>query len=134
MARILAVLDINRCIACYSCMLACARTVYKSFSLRKSAVQIKSRGGLSSRLQADICRGCRDAPCAAACTTGALLLRKGGGVAYVPGKCNGCRACVDACVARVIAFDEEETRPIVCVQCGSCARFCPHEVLAMVEA
>ncbi|HAG07899.1 MAG TPA: (Fe-S)-binding protein [Peptococcaceae bacterium] len=133
MGRVLKVLNINRCISCYSCMLACARTVYKSFSLRKSAVQIRSRGGLQSRLQADICRGCEDAPCAAACPTGALLPRKGGGVVYLPAKCNGCRECVKACIVRVIAFDEEEARPIVCIQCGTCARFCPHEVLAMVE-
>ncbi len=133
MARVLTVLNINRCIACYSCMLACARVVHKSFSLRKSAVQIRSRGGLQSRLQADICRGCRDAPCAAVCPTGALLPRKGGGVTYISGKCNGCRQCAEGCVARVITFDEEESRPIVCIQCGACARFCPHEVLAMVE-
>lgn len=133
MARVLSVKHMNRCIGCYSCMLACARTVYGDYSLSKSAVQIRTRGGLQSKLAANICLGCIDPPCAAACPEGALVPRRGGGVRFVRDKCTGCQDCVPACIAGVIAFDEADQRPIVCIQCGACARFCPHEVLEMTE-
>lgn len=129
--KILQAPGMNRCIACYSCMLACARTVYKSFSPRQSAIQIRTQGGLQSKLVADICRGCLDAPCAEACRVEALLPRKGGGVKFNPAKCTGCRACVEACVVKTIHFDEQREKPIICIQCGTCTRFCPHGVLTM---
>lgn len=129
--KILQAKGMNRCIGCYSCMLACARVVHKSFSPRYSAIQIRTRGGLQSRLVADICRGCLEAPCAAACTAEAILPRPGGGVRFSRKKCVGCGACAKKCVVQVIYFDERDCRPVVCIQCGICLRFCPHEVLSM---
>lgn len=131
MARVLTVRHINRCIACYSCMLACTRAVYGQFSLVRSAIQIRTRGGLQSKLAADVCLGCAEPACARACPREALLSRKGGGVVFIRSRCDGCAACVEACIARVIRMDPEDGRPIVCVQCGTCVRYCPHGVLAM---
>jgi len=129
--KILQAKGMNRCIGCYSCMLSCARVVHKSFSPRYSAIQIRTRGGLQSKLAADICRGCLEAPCAAACTTEALLPRTGGGVKFNRKKCAGCGDCAKKCVVQVIYFDERDCRPVICIQCGTCVRFCPHEVLTM---
>lgn len=134
MPRILHADQMKKCIGCYSCMLACARTVHQDFSPYKSAIQIRSVGGLQSRLVADICRGCKEPPCAAACNCGSLTPRPGGGVRFKKEKCLGCGDCVDACVIGVIRFDREENRPIICIQCGTCVRYCPHEVLSMEEA
>ena len=131
MPRVLTVRHINRCIACYSCMLACARTVYGRFSLVKSAIQIRTRGGLQSKLAADVCLGCAEPACAAACPRKALLPRKGGGVSMVRSRCDGCAACGEACIARVIRMDPEDGLPVVCIQCGTCVRYCPHAVLEM---
>jgi len=130
-ARVLTVKHINRCIACYSCMLACTRTVSGRFSLAASAIQIRTRGGLQSKLAADVCLGCAEPACAAACPPEALRPRPGGGVRFARSQCDGCGACVAACIARVIRMDPEDSRPIVCVQCGACAKYCPHEVLEM---
>jgi len=134
MPRILRADQMKKCIGYYSCMLACARTVHRDFSPFKSAIQIRSVGGLQSRLVADICRGCKEPPCAAACNCGALTPRPGGGVRFNKEKCLSCGKCVNACIIGVLRFDREENRPIVCVQCGSCIRYCPHEVLSMEEA
>ncbi len=120
-----------KCIGCYSCMLACARTVHNNFSPRKSAIQIRSTGGLQSNFLALICRGCTNPPCVEACPTEALVQRKGGGVLFKKDLCTGCKQCVDACSAQAIFFDEEDKKPIVCIQCGTCTRYCPHKVLTM---
>lgn len=129
--KILKAEGMNKCIGCYVCMLACARTVYHDYSPAKSAIQIRTAGGYQGKFVADICRGCERAPCATSCPVDALIQREGGGVEYKVDQCIGCRNCVDACAAQVIFFNEVEKRPIVCIQCGACARACPHEVLTM---
>jgi len=134
MAKILRADQMKKCIGCYSCMLACARTLQHDFSPRKAAIQIRSVGGLQSRLVVDICRGCSDPPCARACNCGALNARMGGGVRFNKEKCIGCGSCVGACAAGAIRFDEDTKLPIICIQCGTCAKYCPHEVLSMTEA
>ncbi|ACX52831.1 4Fe-4S ferredoxin iron-sulfur binding domain protein [Ammonifex degensii KC4] len=132
MARAIRVKDPDRCIGCYSCMLACARLVHRSHSLTKSAIRVQTRGGLQSKWGIDVCRACPDAPCAEACPTGALTPRAGGGVIWRRNKCSRCGNCANACVLRVIHFDEEGY-PIICLYCGHCARFCPQEVIVWEE-
>ncbi|WP_018085535.1 4Fe-4S dicluster domain-containing protein [Desulfurispora thermophila] len=133
MPKVLTAPGMKKCIGCYSCMLACARTTQGSLSPQKAALAIRTVGGLQSRLVADICRACPDAPCAQACRCGALVPRSGGGVKFNPALCLGCRDCVEACIVQVIKFDEVKNRPIVCIQCGTCTRYCPHGVLLMEE-
>lgn len=132
-AKILQVKDMTKCIGCYSCMLACARTTKRSFSPTKAAIQIRTAGGLQSKFIADICRGCLDAPCASACHSNALTPRNGGGVRFNPKKCIGCGECIDACIIGVLEFDQQAKQPLVCLQCGTCTRYCPHQVLIMEE-
>ena len=74
-----------------------------------------------------------DAPCADACRCGALIPREGGGVRFNSKKCLGCQDCVEACIIGVMEFDEDSSKPLVCIQCGTCSRFCPHNVLSMEE-
>jgi len=133
MAKILKAPGINKCIGCYSCMLACARTIQKNFSPRVSAIRIRTRGGLQSGFVAHICAGCIDPPCAGVCPTGALLPRQGGGIRFAAEKCSKCGQCGEACVVKVIHFEGTAGKPVVCIQCGTCTRFCPHQVLVMEE-
>ena len=128
--KVVRVRDTDRCIGCYSCAFACARLVFKSHSAVKSAIQVRTRGGLQSKWGLDICRACTDAPCTEACTAGALVPRPGGGVIFKKAKCTRCLDCIEACVIRVISPDDENY-PIICIHCGNCARFCPQEVLSV---
>ena len=109
--------------------------IYNSFSPHKSAIQIRSRGGVMGRMVANICTACADpVPCVESCPTEALTIRAGNrGMVYRKAGCIGCRECVQACPVRVIGWDEEEDKPIVCVFCAQCVRFCPHDCLEMVS-
>jgi len=114
-------------------MLACAREVMGSYSLPYAALRIRTRGGLQSKLTADICRACEDPPCAEACIYKALLPRKGGGVRLVEEKCTGCGDCIPACPIGYIKMNPEKNKIVMCIHCGICARYCPHGVLVLTE-
>lgn len=129
--KILYFTGISKCIGCYSCMFACARYNYRSFSPRDSAVQIKTIGGYEGNIVADYCRGCLDPPCAASCPTSALTPRPGGGVKYSSTPCDSCGNCLEACPVKVITVSKKTGKPIICVQCGICTQFCPHGCLEM---
>lgn len=114
-------------------MEACARQWYKSLSLGRSAIQIKSAGGIKNQMFGVVCQGCTEPDCAAECPTGALTPREGGGVSYNRKKCTGCERCVEACPINVLSYDKTLMELIYCRHCGYCAKFCPHGVLDLVE-
>ncbi|TDA34698.1 [Fe-S]-binding protein, partial [Candidatus Nezhaarchaeota archaeon WYZ-LMO7] len=66
------VVSIERCIGCYSCMFACSRFRFGEVSLAKSAIQVKSAGGIERGFVIVVCRACVDPPCVKSCPTGAL--------------------------------------------------------------
>ncbi len=132
MAKVLRTLDMGRCIGCYSCMLACSRELKKSFSLQYAALRIRSRGGLQSKLTADVCQACQNPPCAEACGFQALVPKGGGGVKLIEEKCTGCGSCIPACPVGYIRMNPND-KIIMCIHCGICAKYCPHDVLGLVE-
>jgi Fe-S-cluster-containing hydrogenase component 2 len=77
------------------------------------------------------CRACKDPPCAKACHTQALKTRVGGGVKLNKNTCIGCGSCRDACKIGAIFWDEEINKPMICIHCGYCVRYCPHGVLKL---
>lgn len=135
MSRVLRAEGMNKCIGCFSCMLACSSVNHQNHSMSKSAIKVRTSGGLRGKFVADVCIACKDErACAQACPTGALQKRPGGGVTLKPDMCIGCRKCEAACIVRAVSFDEDNHKPIICKHCGACARFCPHECLRMEEA
>ncbi len=120
----------ERCIGCHSCALACARLVHKKLSWETAGIRIHSTGGLSTGFAGKRCLACEDAPCAQACPTGALTLRKGGGVFFHGKRCIRCGDCVPACPVEGILQDRDG-RIYVCVHCGQCVDYCPHDCLEL---
>ena len=133
MPKILKPKDMNKCLGCFTCMNVCAVTNKKNHSLIKSAIRVRTTGGMTSSFIAIVCLGCKEPACMEVCPSQALEKRSGGGVLVRENMCIGCRKCEKACIMRAISYDEETKKPIICRHCGVCARFCPHDCLQMVE-
>ncbi|MFH0786999.1 MAG: 4Fe-4S dicluster domain-containing protein [Pseudomonadota bacterium] len=132
--KVLRANGMNRCIGCFTCMLACAGINRKNHSISKSAIKIRTIGGLEGRFISVACVGCSGVrACVESCPSGALFNRPGGGVLIDPDKCVGCRRCEKACIMGAVFFDEDEQHPMICKQCGLCTKFCPHNCLKMEE-
>ena len=134
MPKVLRSKDMNKCLGCFSCMTVCSATGQKNHSLVKSAIKVRTTGGMSSSFIAVVCLACKEPACMEVCPSDALKAREGGGVILEPAKCIGCRQCESACIMRAVNFDEETRKPIICKHCGVCTKFCPHECLQMVES
>ncbi|MDD1729918.1 MAG: 4Fe-4S binding protein [Methanospirillum sp.] len=128
----LAVIDMDRCVGCQSCMFACNRR-HGSGGLARTAIHISSVGGIERGFSVRVCRACRDPPCADACPNTALLKREGGGVKLNPKLCTGCKSCIDACLIQAVSWDTEKNLLIICIYCGICAKYCPYQVIELQD-
>jgi len=113
-------------------MFACSRR-FGNGGLAKSAIMVKSAGGIERGFVVIVCRACPDPPCIKVCPTEALVKRDYGGVKINYSKCIGCRNCVKACPVGAVFWDDEINKPNICVHCGYCADYCPYGVIKMVE-
>ena len=134
MGKILQPVEMNKCLGCFSCMSVCSVAQQRDHSLTKSAIKVRTTGGMTSRFIAIVCLGCQEPACMEACPTGALTKRDGGGVVLNEKICIGCRKCQGSCIVRAVNFNEATKKPIICKHCGICTRFCPHECLQMRDA
>lgn len=134
MAKILKASGMNKCIGCYTCMLVCAGVNQKDHSINKSAIRVRTIGGLTGKFRATVCLGCKDdIACVNSCPTEALTPREGGGVVLNKDLCIGCKRCETACIASAVNFVDDSKYPIICKHCGACVKFCPHDCLIMEE-
>ncbi|HUV08403.1 MAG TPA: 4Fe-4S binding protein [Spirochaetia bacterium] len=126
----LQVVDSERCVGCQLCMFACARRQDEA-GLERACLGIHSAGGMEHGFVVVVCRACQDPPCARVCPTDALSVRKTGGVELDEAKCIGCRNCQEACIVKAVLWNKKINKPMICVHCGYCVRYCPHGVLAL---
>ena len=116
--------DFYRCTGCRSCELACAvahsRSKEISAAMRedpppKARIYIAVAGGVNAP---SVCRHCGNAPCIAACPTGAIK-RSGPEepVLLEEPLCIGCGACITICPFGVIARDSAGRHAIKCDLC-----------------
>lgn len=122
----------ERCIGCLSCMFACSRINTGHVSLEKSAIKIRTQGGIEGDPVVVVCHACDDPACVRSCPTGALSRRPEGNVVFDKDLCDGCGKCAKACLIGAISIDCSG-KAVKCKHCGACVAFCPHDVLKLEE-
>lgn len=111
MARYSMVIDLDRCLACQACVIACKMennipaSTPESFKNKKMTLRTRvvplHVGGKYPTPVVDIypvlCNQCDNPACVAACPSGATYKRPDGITLIDWDKCTGCRYCVSAC-------------------------------------
>ena len=133
-------LDLDRCVGCYACVVACMDQndivpADEDFMWRDVA-SILNKGNIQYASLA--CMHCDDAPCMIACPTGAVFRdTETRLVGADKSKCIGCHSCVMACPFGAPKFDsdgkmEKCTGCSIRVENGlipACVRICPVKAL-----
>ena len=129
--------NIDRCLGCRSCIIACAVEHSESKTL-VGAVQEKIAP--TSRMYVEwvepngkipiVCRHCEDAPCMFACISGAITRDENGVVITNEDKCIGCWTCVMVCPYGVIGRHLQRHKAYRCDRCPdrdipACVNACP---------
>ena len=130
--------EIEKCLGCKSCELACAvnrdsvgrtlRTAVQESPMPMARVHVVGKTGGCMPLQ---CRQCADAPCLKVCPAGALHRdEKTQKIRLDSGKCCGCFMCVTSCPFGVIVPNRAGTAAVKCDGCYGmdgpyCVEACP---------
>ncbi len=94
------IIDVNRCMGCHSCVIACKEQNHTPEGYFNTRIKIVEQGSFPNAWNTylpDQCRHCDDAPCVDVCSTGASFQLSSGLVMVDWEKCVGDGACVDAC-------------------------------------
>jgi Fe-S-cluster-containing dehydrogenase component/CRP-like cAMP-binding protein len=105
----LLVMDMDKCVRCGNCSMACHQVHGQSRLLRRGIhiERPKNYGGVSSKevLVPSVCMHCQDPECLTGCPTGAI------------GRFNNGQIDID---------------PKTCIGCGDCATQCPYNAITMI--
>jgi DMSO reductase iron-sulfur subunit len=132
MAKRCAILiDIDRCIGCHACSLACK--FQNGTPLGVDWHRVETIGTRETEIGQDVpagtypnlhmawlpllCMHCADPPCADVCPVGAINEREDGIVILDEDKCIGCRYCTWACPYGALHMDEEKDVVTKCHLC-----------------
>ena len=94
------VIDLRKCIGCYSCMISCKQEYFLPPGVFWNRVIIGESGSypaVSKLMYPVLCNHCTEAACVKACPTRATTRRDDGIVIIDYEKCVGCRYCLIAC-------------------------------------
>lgn len=94
------VIDVKRCIGCFSCMIVCKQEHFLPPGINWNRVLLGEKGKypqVSKQIYPVLCNHCKEAPCVEVCPTEASSQREDGIVTVDSDKCIGCRYCIIAC-------------------------------------
>ncbi len=94
------VIDLKRCIGCYSCVIGCKQVHGLPPNMFWNRVLMRETGEypqVTKEIYPVLCNHCREAPCVQACPSGAATRRADGIVLTEASKCVGCGYCVVTC-------------------------------------
>ena len=110
------VIDLTRCLGCYTCVLACKQEHFLPRGIFWARVLTSLTGEyptVRKEIMPILCNHCTEPSCVDVCPTGATARREDGLVWVDYDKCVGCRYCAVACPyqARTYLSDEREYFP-----------------------
>jgi Fe-S-cluster-containing dehydrogenase component len=107
------VIDLKRCIGCYSCVITCKQDHFLppgTFWNRLLTGETGEYPQVIRQVYPVLCNHCKDAPCVKVCPSGASRKRADGIVVTVSDQCVGCTYCVIACPYQQRTFLENSTQ------------------------
>lgn len=119
-------INLDRCVGCHTCTVACQTE--KGLEPDVTLIPVHTLGGLQDVAHGSLtamyldylprpCAHCHNPRCAGACPTGALYQRADGLVLMDESLCTGCRDCVPACPFGAITLDVDG----IARKCDLCA-------------
>lgn len=129
MAQLSIMVDLDRCIGCKTCIVACRNanglTDHEALPgqmphyLRVESAREGSFPDLKFSTWVIPCQHCKNAQCIKACDAGAIAKDPVTGIVTINAdQCDGSKACMEACPYDVIQFDELNGHAHKCDLCG----------------
>jgi Fe-S-cluster-containing dehydrogenase component len=116
------VIDLDRCIGCYSCEIACKNENNVALGVQYNKVFTVGPSGTYPELEMyylpAVCQSCKDAPCVEVCPSGASYVDKDGIILIDSKKCIACLACLSACPYGARSFNEKAKYVEKCTMCS----------------
>lgn len=129
--------NMNTCVACGACQIACKNLHNLKVGEFFRRVEMLPQGPYSGS-----CNHCQEAACVKACPTGAMHKAEDGTTLHDDGKCIGCGACMWNCPYGEISFSKSKGVTQKCDSCYSrrqqgqepaCVDACPTKSIKFVE-
>jgi tetrathionate reductase subunit B len=98
------VIDLNKCVGCHSCSVACKTENEVPPAVFRSWVKVSEKGNFPEAKASALpvlCNNCENAVCVRVCPVTASYQRPDGIVMIDPHKCVGCKYCMAACPYQV---------------------------------
>ena len=107
------VIDLKKCVHCYSCMIACKQEHFLPPEIFWSRLIISESGEyprVRKLVYPILCNQCQKAPCVEVCPSKASTIRSDGIVEINPDKCTGCQYCAIACPYQQRTFYRDDKK------------------------
>ena len=122
MTQMTIVLDLDKCVGCHSCTVACKQeNGARLGDFWSKVLQIGPTGtfpDVELYYLPVLCQHCKDPVCVEVCPTGASFKRADGIVLIDKDKCIGCQFCIMACPYGVRNFNDDEGVVEKCTLCA----------------